>query len=455
MKALFWNVCGIKYSLNRLILLKKCYNFIFLAIFEPIVEEKKLDFYKLKLGFNHGFSSQFYKCWIFWDSDKLSLSQVQEGEQVTTCIFNFVETKAPIFFSSVYGKHNRIDRLNLWESLIDHNPEAKPWMVGGDFNTITSYTEHQGNSSPCSRSMEDFRDFILSCNLLEPTIKGSFFTWMGYRSKDDLIIFLKGNLRNILRFRHLLDSYLKASGQEVNKKKSRIFCKKGSRGLYTRKLEDTLGFKVGNPPFKYLGSTITRGKLKKTHCDHILHHFDAYINNWYSKELNPMSRLILIKHVLSAIPMHTLAVQDLPKSIIRTIHGKLANFFWGSKQGRNHYHWAKWDTLTRPTGEGGLGIRNLEDIQKASALKLWWKSLTGDSLWARFMKNKYAGEGTSEAKIYDSASWKRICRISPIGLQFTTITNQNVSWVNGNFSFKEAYWAVRERDVSTQINTLT
>ncbi|VFQ85715.1 unnamed protein product [Cuscuta campestris] len=243
---------------------------------------------------------------------------------------------------------------------------------------------------------------------------------------DDLIIFLKGDLRNILRFRHLLDSYLKASGQEVNKKKSRIFCKKGSRGLYTSKLDDTLGFKVGNPPFKYLGSTITQGKLKKTHCDHILHHFDAYINNWYSKELNPMSRLILIKHVLSAIPMHTLAVQDLPKSIIRTIHGKLANFFWGSKQGRNHYHWAKWGTLTRPTGEGGLGIRNLEDIQKASALKLWWKSLTGNSLWARFMKNKYAREGTFEAKIYDSASWKRICRISPIGLQFTTITNQNV-----------------------------
>ncbi|VFQ91591.1 unnamed protein product [Cuscuta campestris] len=71
------------------------------------------------------------------------------------------------------------------------------------------------------------------------------------------------------------------------------------------------------------------------------------------------------------------------------------------------------------------------------------------------MKNKYTREGTFEAKIYDSASWKRICRISPIGLQFTTITNQNVSWVNGNFFFKEAYWAIRERDVSTQINTLT
>ncbi|VFQ73955.1 unnamed protein product [Cuscuta campestris] len=80
---------------------------------------------------------------------------------------------------------------------------------------------------------------------------------------DDLIIFLKGDLGNILRFRHLLDSYLKASGQEVNKKKSRIFCKKGSRCLYTSKMKDTLGFKVGNPPFKYLGSTITQGKLKK------------------------------------------------------------------------------------------------------------------------------------------------------------------------------------------------
>ncbi|VFQ59730.1 unnamed protein product, partial [Cuscuta campestris] len=193
---------------------------------------------------------------------------------------------------------------------------------------------------------------------------------------DDLIVFLRGDFRNLLRFKYILSNYLRASGQEVNNSKSKIFCKKTCHVTYRKKVEEALGFKVGNPPFKYLGSTITTGKLKRIDCDQILHHFDAYLNSWYNKELNPMSRLILIKHVLSAIPLHTLAVQDNPKSIINQIHSKLANFFWGSKARKNKHHWSKWVTLCRPSGEGGLCIRSLDDIQKASALKLWWKSIT-------------------------------------------------------------------------------
>ncbi|VFQ93921.1 unnamed protein product [Cuscuta campestris] len=265
---------------------------------------------------------------------------------------------------------------------------------------------------------------------------------------DDLIVFLKGDLRNILRFKHILLNYLRASRQEINNNKSKVFCKKSCHWTYKNKLEKALGFMVGSPPFKYLGSTITSGKLKRIHCEHILNHFDAYLNSWYSKELNPMSRLILIKHVLSVIPLHTLAVQDLPKSIINIIQGKLANFFWGTKLGKSKHHWAKWTALCKPTGEGGLGLRSLEDLQKACALKLWWKVINANSLWSNFVKDKYYMDGLFETKLYDSASWKRICRISTIGLQNTYMTSSTPKWING------AYWAVRDRDISTRMNTL-
>ncbi|VFQ83166.1 unnamed protein product, partial [Cuscuta campestris] len=74
---------------------------------------------------------------------------------------------------------------------------------------------------------------------------------------DDLLVFLKGDLRNMLRFNHILHNYLRASGQEINNKKSKVFCKKSSHWTYKKKLEEALGFMVGSPPFKYLGSTIT------------------------------------------------------------------------------------------------------------------------------------------------------------------------------------------------------
>ncbi|VFR00960.1 unnamed protein product [Cuscuta campestris] len=259
---------------------------------------------------------------------------------------------------------------------------------------------------------------------------------------DDLIVFLKGDLRNILRFKHILLNYLRASGQEINNKKSKVFCKKSCHWTYKNKLEKALGFMVGSPPFKYLGSTITSGKLKRIHCEHILNHFDAYLNSWYSKELNPMSRLIPIKHVLSVIPLHTLAVQDLPKSIINIIQGKLANFFWGTKLGKSKHHWPN-GLLSASLAyrEGGLGLRSLEDLQKACALKLWWKVINANSLWSNFVKDKYYRDGLFETKLYDSASWKRICRISTIGLQNTYMTSSTPKWINGKFTFKEAYWA--------------
>ncbi|VFQ76140.1 unnamed protein product [Cuscuta campestris] len=222
---------------------------------------------------------------------------------------------------------------------------------------------------------------------------------------DDLIVFLKGDFRNLLRFKHILNNYLRALGQEVNQKKSTIYCKKNFHGDYILKVEEALGYRIDNPPFKYLGSTIT-------------------------------------------------TVQDLPKSIINLIHSKLANFFWGTKNGKYKHHWAKWTTLYKPTGEGGIGTRSLFDIQKASALKLWWKSVTEQSIWASFMRDRYYRDGLFEAKLYDSSSRKKICRISHIGLRNTTLSNHTYSWINGEFTFKEAYWAVRERNISEQLFTL-
>ncbi|RAL49252.1 hypothetical protein DM860_018125 [Cuscuta australis] len=118
-------------------------------------------------------------------------------------------------------------------------------------------------------------------------------------------------------------------------------------------------------PFQYLGATIGKGKLKKEDCKRIVQHFEGYLNTWHSKVLNQMGRLILIKHVLSSIPLHILAVQQMPKSIHNTLNKMMQNFIWGHKDGKPKYHWKSWRNVCFPTCEGGLGIRHLEDIEAA------------------------------------------------------------------------------------------
>ncbi|VFQ69892.1 unnamed protein product [Cuscuta campestris] len=158
------------------------------------------------------------------------------------------------------------------------------------------------------------------------------FKWVGHLIyADDLIIFTKGDTRNLLRLKGVLLDYLGASGQQINYNKSHFYCSKNTSKEQISHIEKILGMTNGSFPFTYLGRTICKGVLRKEHCFSLLEHFDNHISSWYSKILNQMGRLILIKHVLSSIPLHIMAVHTLPKSIHARLNTLMANFYWGRK----------------------------------------------------------------------------------------------------------------------------
>ncbi|RAL45410.1 hypothetical protein DM860_013806 [Cuscuta australis] len=182
----------------------------------------------------------------------------------------------------------------------------------------------------------------------------------------------------------ILKEYIAVSGQDINWNKSRFFM--GSKASLSHReiAKPALNMQEGKLPFTYLGGIITKGKLHKEDCQPIINHFDKLLSAWYSKVLNPMGRLILIKHVLSSIPLHHMAISELPKSVTHLLHTKMSNFLWGFREGKPKHHWSSWDTICRPSQEGGLGIRDLNDVQKALSLKLLWKVMNVDNLWSSY-----------------------------------------------------------------------
>ncbi|VFQ90505.1 unnamed protein product [Cuscuta campestris] len=143
---------------------------------------------------------------------------------------------------------------------------------------------------------------------------------------DDLILFTNGHFRNLLRIKGILESYLAASSQAINFDKSKFYSPTRTPSASLCAMERALNMKPGPKPFTYLGAPICRGKLKKEHCSPLINHFDKFISSWYSKALNPIGRLILIKHVLSSIPLHLMAVHSLPLEVIKLLHKKMASF---------------------------------------------------------------------------------------------------------------------------------
>ncbi|PKU70232.1 threonine dehydratase [Dendrobium catenatum] len=88
----------------------------------------------------------------------------------------------------------------LWDQLINfHSICSVPWFVGGDFNAITNPFERSGGSFPSYRSMEDFNNMILACNLIVVGFVGNNFTWnRGHLWKRlDLMLFNDSWLNSI------------------------------------------------------------------------------------------------------------------------------------------------------------------------------------------------------------------------------------------------------------------
>lgn len=80
-----------------------------------------------------------------------------------------------------------------------------------------------------------------------------------------------------------------------------------------------LSFQEGFFSFKYLGATIAPRRVLNTAHDDIIKKINSKLANWKPHYLSQASRLVLIKYVLTSIPIHTLRVTWMHDSIIRKI----------------------------------------------------------------------------------------------------------------------------------------
>lgn len=79
---------------------------------------------------------------------------------------------------------------------------------------------------------------------------------------------------------------------------------------------------------------------------------------------------------------------DPPKGVIDRIEKIFNKFYWCGVGSSNKIHWSAWSKIAKPKEQGGLGIRRIQDLVKAFALKMWFHFRENNSLWAQFMFSK-------------------------------------------------------------------
>ncbi|XP_024021734.1 uncharacterized protein LOC112091706 [Morus notabilis] len=81
-------------------------------------------------------------------------------------------------FTGFYGNPSRSDRHHSWTLLLRLKSLSNlPWVVAGDFNEILFLSKKEGGNNRYYPSMNQFRDTVESCDLVDLGFVGPKFTW--------------------------------------------------------------------------------------------------------------------------------------------------------------------------------------------------------------------------------------------------------------------------------------
>ncbi|KEH37467.1 hypothetical protein MTR_2g038700 [Medicago truncatula] len=138
-----------------------------------------------------------------------------------------------------------------------------------------------------------------------------------------------------------------------------------------------LNCKTGLIPFMYLGLPIGGDERKLYFWKPVLDRISARLSSWNNKYLSSSGRLILLKYILSSLPVYFLS------------------FFKAHSQ-------------------GGLGVRKLGDFNLSLLDKWCWRLLVDkNGLWYRVLKARYGEIGgmVKEGGRHSSRWWRMICNV--------------------------------------------
>lgn len=83
-------------------------------------------------------------------------------------------------------------------------------------------------------------------------------------------------------------------------------------------------------------------------------------------------RIVLAKSVLNVVPYYVMQTNTIPKGVCSAIDRGIRCFIWSGTQSKKGggIHLVRWEQVTKEKDDGSLGIRSIEEINKALLAKL-------------------------------------------------------------------------------------
>ena len=249
---------------------------------------------------------------------------------------------------------------------------------------------------------------------------------------DDLIFFAEASVRQIRVIRRVLERFCLASGQKVSLEKSKIFFSRNVSRELSKSISDESGIQSTMDLGKYLGMPVLQKRINKETFSSVLERMSSKLAGWKGRQLSLAGRITLTKAVLNSIPVHLMSSIKLPMSTLHSVNRISRDFLWGSTTEKRKHHLVNWKTVCLPKGDGGLGIKNADSMNKALLAKLGWRVLHDHtSLWAKVVRSKYlVGDIQDTSWMIAKGNWSSTWRSVGVGLR--DVISKGYSWVVGN-----------------------
>jgi len=141
---------------------------------------------------------------------------------------------------------------------------------------------------------------------------------------------------------------------------------------------------TSNFPTTYLGLPISDKKLRRSDLLAWIAKIANKLPGWKASLMTLAGRAVLVRFVLTAIPIYLLVAIRVPKWFIRAVDKIRRSFLWkGRKEANGGSCLVAWEKVMRPIDLGGLGIHNLEFMGWALQMRwLWLEKTKPDRPWA-------------------------------------------------------------------------
>jgi hypothetical protein len=264
---------------------------------------------------------------------------------------------------------------------------------------------------------------------------------------DDSLIFTQASKRGADRVAAILDDYNRGSGQLVNKHKSAVFFSPNCQQDCKDEVHASLQIPNEALGEHYLGLPTAAERGASDAFNYVPARVRGFVGGWAEKNLSYTAREVVLKANAQSVPTYPMSCFKLSPVVCRKLTSAVSNYWWGSSLDNHKIHWLRWEKLTRPKCQGGIGFRDFALFNQAMLGKQGWRLLVWpESRCAKVLKGKYFPNGdflSATKKKRSSARWRSILHgrdvvkrglIKRVGLGEIDVWEDN--WIPGLRPFK-------------------